>query len=88
MAFFARLPRQGYTTHALGYLDNGTKGYHPLEQLIGFLYSQCIRDATPSMTLPLRLRGDVSLSADTLSSLTIRNAPVVRNATATTTGGC
>ena len=36
--------------------------------------------------IPLRLRGDVSLSAAILSSLTVCDAPVVRNATATTAG--
>ena len=76
----------GSTTHALGYIDIGTKGYHPLEQLVGFLYSQCIRDATPSTTFLLGLRGDVSPSAAILSSLTVRDAHVVRNATATTAG--
>ena len=73
--------------YALGYINIGTKGYHPLEQLVGFLYSQCVHDATPSMTLPLGLRGDVSPSAAILYSLTVRVAPVVRNATATTAGG-
>ena len=74
--------------YALGYIDIGTKGYHPLEQLVGFLYSQRARDATPSTTLPLGLWGDVSLSAAILSSLTVRDAPVVCDATATTAGGC
>ena len=36
--------------------------------------------------LPLGLRGDVSPSAAILSSLTVRDAPVVRKATATTAG--
>ena len=75
-------------SYALVYIDIGTKGYHPLEQLVGFLYSQRVRDATPSTTLPLGLRRDVSPSAAILSSLTVRDAPVVRNATATTAGGC
>src|SRR4051812_42980953 len=74
--------------YALGYLDIGTKGYHPLEQLVDFLYSQRVRDATPSTTLPLSLWGDVSLSAAIFFSLTIRGARVVCAATATTAGRC
>ena len=74
--------------YALGYLDIGTKGYHPIEQLVGFLYSQRVRDATPSTTLPLGLRGDVSPPAAILSNLTVCVALVVHNATATTAGGC
>jgi hypothetical protein len=50
---------QGCGTHALGYLDIGTRATTSHEHL-GFLYSPSIRDATSSTTLPLRLRGSVS----------------------------
>jgi len=58
-----RRPRLSYARHLrpwllalqLGYLDIGTKGYHPHELLAGFLSSRSIR-TTPT----LRLRGDVS----------------------------
>jgi hypothetical protein len=45
---------------------------------------------TPSTTFPLPLWGDVSALVyfDFLSSLTVRDAPVVHDATATTAGGC
>src|SRR4051812_27540318 len=33
----------GTSPYALGYLNIGTKGYHLLEQLVGFLYSQRVR---------------------------------------------
>ncbi|KAK1617543.1 hypothetical protein QYE76_023060 [Lolium multiflorum] len=42
---------QGCSTHALGYLDIGTKGYHLASPHL--FYSPSIRDATPSTTLPL-----------------------------------
>ena len=36
------------------------KAITSVEQLIGFFYNPRVRDATPSLTLPLQLRGDVS----------------------------
>jgi hypothetical protein len=42
----------------LGFIDIGTKGYHPHEFLSGFLFSRSVC-TTPTF----QLRGDVSLSA-------------------------
>ena len=50
--------------YALGYIDIGTKGYHPLEQLVGFLYSQRVRDATARTAGGCQSVGCYSLQSD------------------------
>jgi hypothetical protein len=74
---------------ALGSHDIGTRATTSLELLTGILYSLSFCAVTPSTTFPLPLRGDVSALVyfDFLSSLTVRDAPVVHDATATTAGG-
>ena len=78
-----RRPRLSYARHLqpwllarqLGYLDIGTKGYHPHELLAGFLSSRSIRTAPT-----LLLRGDVSPLATAFgffSSHTVCSAPAV-----------
>jgi hypothetical protein len=75
---------------ALGFLDIGTRATTSSELLTSILYSRSFCDVTPSTTFLLPLRGDVSALVyfGFLSSLTVPNAPVVHDATATTTGGC
>jgi hypothetical protein len=75
---------------ALGSLDIGTRATTSPELLTSILYSPSFCDVTPSTTFPLPLRVDVSALVyfGFLSSLTVRNAPVVHDATATTAGGC
>jgi hypothetical protein len=75
---------------ALGYLDIGTRATTSPELLTSILYSPSFCDVTPSTTFPLPLLGDVSalVCFDFLSSLTVRDAPVVHDAIATTAGGC
>jgi hypothetical protein len=73
---------------ALGSLDIGTRATTSPELLTSILYSPSFCDVTPSMKFPLPLRGDVSALVyfNFLSSLTVRDAPVVHDATAMTTG--
>jgi hypothetical protein len=75
---------------ALGSHDIGTRATTSPELLTGILYSPSFYDVTPSTTFPLPLRGDISALVyfDFLSSLTVRDAPVVHDAIATTAGGC
>ena len=84
-----RLPRARLYQPTLSATSTTTqRAINSLGQLVGFLYSPRVCDPSPPTMLPLRLRGDVSPLAAILSSLTVRDAPVVRNATATTAVGC
>jgi hypothetical protein len=51
---------KGCSTHRSQLPWHRHKGYHLVWALLGFLYGPSIRDATPSMTLPLRLLECVS----------------------------
>jgi hypothetical protein len=75
---------------ALGFLNIGTRATTSPKLLTSILYSPSFCDVTPCMMFLLPLRGDVSALVyfGFLSSLTVRDAPVVHDATATTTGGC
>jgi hypothetical protein len=65
---------------ALGSLDVGTRATTSPELLTSILYSPSFCDVTPSTMFTGLLRF--------LSSLTVRDAPVVHDATATTAGRC